>query len=206
MSPHVYFPLSVTNLISLYDILSQPSFFLQWIHYVVLISCFLLQIRDLRDSYSSVFFFLSKFLSLSDYIIKEKTVLLQKKDNEGFGFVLRGAKGEPVTKSLHNCDLIQSHILSSLLFLAITLTNPPLPSPYSLFYVPSCSPDSHRGVHTNAGVPRAAVPGVCRWGGRGVESWPQNGGFPHRGKGQATSNLMWGSHATWYLKYSSPVY
>ncbi|KAG7272844.1 hypothetical protein CRUP_025824, partial [Coryphaenoides rupestris] len=27
-----------------------------------------------------------------DYIIKEKTVLLQKKDNEGFGFVLRGAK------------------------------------------------------------------------------------------------------------------
>lgn len=30
----------------------------------------------------------------SDYIIKEKTVLLQKKDNEGFGFVLRGAKGK----------------------------------------------------------------------------------------------------------------
>jgi len=35
-------------------------------------------------------------LFLSDYIIKEKTVLLQKKDNEGFGFVLRGAKGEPL--------------------------------------------------------------------------------------------------------------
>lgn len=33
-------------------------------------------------------------LSASDYIIKEKTVLLQKKDSEGFGFVLRGAKGE----------------------------------------------------------------------------------------------------------------
>lgn len=31
--------------------------------------------------------------SASDYIIKEKTVLLQKKDSEGFGFVLRGAKG-----------------------------------------------------------------------------------------------------------------
>ncbi|XP_029384252.1 SH3 and multiple ankyrin repeat domains protein 1-like [Echeneis naucrates] len=30
----------------------------------------------------------------SDYIIKEKTVLLQKKDNEGFGFVLRGAKAQ----------------------------------------------------------------------------------------------------------------
>lgn len=42
-------------------------------------------------------FFLSFFLfllSFSDYIIKEKTVLLQKKDNEGFGFVLRGAKGK----------------------------------------------------------------------------------------------------------------
>ena len=33
-------------------------------------------------------------LPASDYIIKEKTVLLQKKDSEGFGFVLRGAKGE----------------------------------------------------------------------------------------------------------------
>lgn len=33
-------------------------------------------------------------LPTSDYIIKEKTVLLQKKDSEGFGFVLRGAKGE----------------------------------------------------------------------------------------------------------------
>lgn len=33
-------------------------------------------------------------LSDSDYIIKEKTVLLQKKDSEGFGFVLRGAKGK----------------------------------------------------------------------------------------------------------------
>uniref|UniRef100_A0A3P9J3E0 SH3 and multiple ankyrin repeat domains 1 n=1 Tax=Oryzias latipes TaxID=8090 RepID=A0A3P9J3E0_ORYLA len=32
--------------------------------------------------------------SHSDYIIKEKTVLLQKKDNEGFGFVLRGAKAQ----------------------------------------------------------------------------------------------------------------
>ncbi|KAK3572176.1 hypothetical protein QTP86_024849, partial [Hemibagrus guttatus] len=30
----------------------------------------------------------------SDYIIKEKSVLLQKKDNEGFGFVLRGAKAQ----------------------------------------------------------------------------------------------------------------
>uniref|UniRef100_A0A3B4XVB9 SH3 and multiple ankyrin repeat domains 1 n=1 Tax=Seriola lalandi dorsalis TaxID=1841481 RepID=A0A3B4XVB9_SERLL len=31
-----------------------------------------------------------------DYIIKEKTVLLQKKDSEGFGFVLRGAKQTPI--------------------------------------------------------------------------------------------------------------
>uniref|UniRef100_A0A3B3TKN7 PDZ domain-containing protein n=1 Tax=Poecilia latipinna TaxID=48699 RepID=A0A3B3TKN7_9TELE len=34
------------------------------------------------------------FILHSDYIIKEKTVLLQKKDNEGFGFVLRGAKAQ----------------------------------------------------------------------------------------------------------------
>ncbi|XP_037244146.1 LOW QUALITY PROTEIN: SH3 and multiple ankyrin repeat domains protein 1 [Falco rusticolus] len=34
-------------------------------------------------------------LGYTDYIIKEKTVLLQKKDNEGFGFVLRGAKVHP---------------------------------------------------------------------------------------------------------------
>lgn len=37
---------------------------------------------------------LSPPLPTSDYVIKEKTVLLQKKDSEGFGFVLRGAKGE----------------------------------------------------------------------------------------------------------------
>lgn len=34
-----------------------------------------------------------KFLH-SDCVIDEKTVVLQKKDNEGFGFVLRGAKGK----------------------------------------------------------------------------------------------------------------
>ncbi|GCC20845.1 hypothetical protein chiPu_0019413 [Chiloscyllium punctatum] len=30
----------------------------------------------------------------SDCIIEEKTVVLQKNDNEGFGFVLRGAKAD----------------------------------------------------------------------------------------------------------------
>lgn len=30
----------------------------------------------------------------SDYIVEEKNAVLQKKENEGFGFVLRGAKGE----------------------------------------------------------------------------------------------------------------
>ncbi|XP_039617449.1 SH3 and multiple ankyrin repeat domains protein 3 isoform X2 [Polypterus senegalus] len=34
------------------------------------------------------------FTSYSDYIIEEKTAVLQKKENEGFGFVLRGAKAE----------------------------------------------------------------------------------------------------------------
>lgn len=33
----------------------------------------------------------------SDYIIEEKNAVLQKKENEGFGFVLRGAKGEQYT-------------------------------------------------------------------------------------------------------------
>lgn len=47
----------------------------KWLHYVVV-------------------FFVSISSPPSDYIIKEKTAVLQKKDNEGFGFVLRGAKGE----------------------------------------------------------------------------------------------------------------
>ncbi|XP_017574459.2 SH3 and multiple ankyrin repeat domains protein 3 isoform X3 [Pygocentrus nattereri] len=34
------------------------------------------------------------FTSYSDYIIEEKDAVLQKKENEGFGFVLRGAKAE----------------------------------------------------------------------------------------------------------------
>ncbi|XP_032894623.1 SH3 and multiple ankyrin repeat domains protein 2 isoform X3 [Amblyraja radiata] len=34
------------------------------------------------------------FDAISDCIIEEKTVVLQKKDNEGFGFVLRGAKAD----------------------------------------------------------------------------------------------------------------
>ncbi|XP_078275734.1 SH3 and multiple ankyrin repeat domains protein 3 isoform X4 [Rhinoraja longicauda] len=34
------------------------------------------------------------FSSHSDYVIEEKTALLQKKENEGYGFVLRGAKAE----------------------------------------------------------------------------------------------------------------
>ncbi|KAG7238912.1 hypothetical protein INR49_030459 [Caranx melampygus] len=46
------------------------------------------------SSLSSVFHDSVSPLSPSDYIIKEKTVLLQKKDSEGFGFVLRGAKAQ----------------------------------------------------------------------------------------------------------------
>lgn len=51
---------------------------------------------------------LSVFLSASDYIIKEKTVLLQKKDSEGFGFVLRGAKGKKC-ENKHKHPALQSH-------------------------------------------------------------------------------------------------
>lgn len=37
----------------------------------------------------------------SDYIIEEKNAVLQKKESEGFGFVLRGAKGEIQTPYTH---------------------------------------------------------------------------------------------------------
>lgn len=89
-------------------------------------------------------------LLLSDYIIKEKTVLLQKKDNEGFGFVLRGAKGEPLLIVFCLYTFFQTHMLflSNLSIHTHALVR--------------CSSDSHRGVHSNTSVPRAAVPGVCR--------------------------------------------
>lgn len=38
------------------------------------------------------------FLCVSDYVIEEKTAVLQKRDSEGFGFVLRGAKGETMDR------------------------------------------------------------------------------------------------------------
>lgn len=54
----------------------------------------------------------------SDYIIKEKTVLLQKKDSEGFGFVLRGAKGQEseTLTSISSCSHFHSvsHMISML--------------------------------------------------------------------------------------------
>lgn len=53
------------------------------------VSLSLLSVNLLLDSY---LLSLSSLLS-SDYIIEEKNAMLQKKENEGFGFVLRGAKG-----------------------------------------------------------------------------------------------------------------
>lgn len=38
----------------------------------------------------------ARHLLHSDCVVDEKTVVLQKKENEGFGFVLRGAKGRRV--------------------------------------------------------------------------------------------------------------
>lgn len=35
----------------------------------------------------------SLLASISDYVIDDKVAVLQKRDHEGFGFVLRGAKG-----------------------------------------------------------------------------------------------------------------
>lgn len=130
-------------------------------------------------------------LPLSDYIIKEKTVLLQKKDNEGFGFVLRGAKGEL---------LIQNHHIFLFPFFLISLSLTHFFKPMLLLSVSThahtfvfilLSSDSHRGVHSNASVSRAAVPGVCWWGGCGVEGGPEDGGFPHRGKNKMHYGLKW---------------
>lgn len=39
----------------------------------------------------------ARHLLHSDCVVDEKTVVLQKKENEGFGFVLRGAKGKNFT-------------------------------------------------------------------------------------------------------------
>lgn len=64
---------------------------------------------------------LCSVLALSDYIIKEKTVLLQKKDNEGFGFVLRGAKGEP--QSPHSFVRLCRHFF--VFFFFLTCRSPP---------------------------------------------------------------------------------
>lgn len=49
----------------------------------------------------------ARHLLHSDCVVDEKTVVLQKKENEGFGFVLRGAKGGNhlclcVSSSLHH--------------------------------------------------------------------------------------------------------
>lgn len=129
--------------------------------------------------------------------------MLQKKDSEGFGFVLRGAKGEcrlgRVGRRLSNpasragtpthppphsrvlvpqlwgglCDLGLSPIPCS--------ASPPPPlRPRRL--LPVCSADPHRGVHPHSGLPGTAVPGVCGRGGRGMAGWTANGRLPYRGE------------------------
>lgn len=107
-------------------------------------------------------------LSASDYIIKEKTVLLQKKDSEGFGFVLRGAKGEKCDMNILSCNDSRwlRHVVGAHAF--------------SCFYCVSSS-DSYRGVHPHPGLSRAAVPGVSGRGRRRLEGRPQDGRFSDRG-------------------------
>lgn len=52
----------------------------------------------------------ARHLLHSDCVVDEKTVVLQKKENEGFGFVLRGAKGRK-TFPLHHST--RSDLLTS---------------------------------------------------------------------------------------------
>lgn len=57
----------------------------------------------------------ARHLLHSDCVVDEKTVVLQKKENEGFGFVLRGAKGRNVR--LGRCLVFTLHfVLSEQLF------------------------------------------------------------------------------------------
>lgn len=92
-------------------------------------------------------------------------MLLQKKDSEGFGFVLRGAKGE-------TCEM-NANLVTTLFDLFLIICDTIFPS--------SCSPDAYRGVHPHPGLPRPAVLGVSGRGRRRLESRPQDGRLPHRG-------------------------
>lgn len=77
----------------------------------------------------------------SDYIIEEKTAVLQKREHEGFGFVLRGAKGK-------GCFFLLVPGWEGKLLL---LTSPRAPDPVSLCE-PLCS-----------GVLEGPFPGSRQW-------------------------------------------
>lgn len=79
------------------------------------------------------------FSSVSDYVIDDKVAVLQKRDHEGFGFVLRGAKGNgagypagkgcaPLGVSSVSC-LCSSPLLSSCRAPAPLSSPPPASSP-----------------------------------------------------------------------------
>lgn len=97
-------------------------------------------------------------LCVSDYVIEEKTAVLQKRDSEGFGFVLRGAKGGWGGRRDWNQQLC----------VHLSLTCPPVFS----------SRDPDRGVRPHAGLPGPAVPGVGGPGGRGLEGGAQDWRLP----------------------------
>lgn len=65
----------------------------------------------------------------SDYVIDDKVAVLQKRDHEGFGFVLRGAKGNgewvPARQAGRGCTLLG--VVFSFLLLPPTLLYPALP-------------------------------------------------------------------------------
>lgn len=44
------------------------------------------------------------FVFVSDYVIEEKTAVLQKRESEGFGFVLRGAKGRMMDRWMDGAE------------------------------------------------------------------------------------------------------
>lgn len=91
----------------------------------------------------------------SDYIIEEKTAVLQKREHEGFGFVLRGAKGK-------GC-FFRSGLglgLGGHLLLASAVAQDPQCFGVSAGTVPSCSGGRAARARLSSGAVRGAEDAV----------------------------------------------
>lgn len=128
--------------------------------------------------------------SVSDYVIDDKVAILQKRDHEGFGFVLRGAKGNGSQSHEEGTALLVMSCMPCpflpffkppprpcpvvvYLDLECPRTRPQAPLccfPFSCgesnrveFYLVRANGGFHRGMYTGLGTPSAAhpTPGFC---------------------------------------------